>query len=194
MQLKNYPEDDGKRVWLTDNELGRLLGRAQNTEQKIAFGLGARSGLRAAEIVAVTPPDIVESQAGKFVRVWEGKGSKYRESPVPLDLAATIEAYADTRDEDVDVPLVPRTTRSLERWVKKAANNLRAEEKDEGWKFVTPHDLRRTWGTLLVECDVEPGMVMEWGGWEDWETFREHYLGAYSMKKQIQEREKVNWL
>jgi len=36
--------------------------------------------------------------------------------------------------------------------------------------------------------------VMEWGGWEDWETFRESYLGHYSAKKQREERDKVGWL
>jgi hypothetical protein len=35
---------------------------------------------------------------------------------------------------------------------------------------------------------------MEWGGWEDWETFREHYLGAYSLDAQQRERQKVEWL
>jgi len=86
------------------------------------------------------------------------------------------------------------STRTFERWVHHAGDRLRAETGDEGWQFVTPHDLRRSWGTLLVEDDVEPGIIMEWGGWEDWETFREHYLGAYSMKKQRMEQEKVSWL
>ncbi len=54
------------------------------------------------------------------------------------------------------------------------------------------HDLRRTWGTLLVESGVEPGMIMEWGGWDDWETFREHYLGAYSAEMQRQQLDKVD--
>lgn len=194
MQLKNHAVKDGKKVWLTSDELTRFLATADTTPQKIAFGLGARCGLRAAEIVAVTPPDIVESQAGTFVRVWDGKGSKYRETPIPLGLAATIDAYADTRQGNADVPLVDRSTRTIQRWVETAANTLHAEDNDEGWKNLIPHDLRRTWGTLLVEDDVEPGMVMEWGGWEDWETFREHYLGAYSMTKQQEERAKVSWL
>ncbi|WP_343218003.1 tyrosine-type recombinase/integrase [Haloplanus salinarum] len=69
-----------------------------------------------------------------------------------------------------------------------------AEVIDDGWTYFGPHDLRRTWGTLLVEREVEPGLVMEWGGWEDWETFREHYLGAYSLDAQGRGREKVGWL
>jgi hypothetical protein len=60
--------------------------------------------------------------------------------------------------------------------------------------YLGPHDVRRRWGSLLVGREVEPGLVMEWGGWGDWETFREHYLGAYSLDAQQRGREKVGWL
>ncbi|MFC7173364.1 tyrosine-type recombinase/integrase [Haloplanus litoreus] len=60
--------------------------------------------------------------------------------------------------------------------------------------YLGPHDLRRTWGTLLVEREVEPGLVMEWGGWEDWDTLREHYFGAYSLDAQQRGMKKVDWL
>jgi len=65
---------------------------------------------------------------------------------------------------------------------------------DEGWSFLSAHDLRRTWGTLLVDDEIEPGLVMSWGGWEDWETFREPYLGTYSTKAKNRARDKVDWL
>jgi integrase len=65
---------------------------------------------------------------------------------------------------------------------------------DDGWSRLSAHDLRRTWGTLLVDDEVEPGLVMEWGGWEDWETFREAYLGTYSTKAKTRARAKVDWL
>ena len=35
---------------------------------------------------------------------------------------------------------------------------------------------------------------MEWGGWEDWETFRKAYLGTDSTKAKIRARAKVDWL
>jgi len=34
----------------------------------------------------------------------------------------------------------------------------------------------------------------EWGGWEDWETFREASLGTYSTKAKNRERARVDWL
>ena len=32
------------------------------------------------------------------------------------------------------------------------------------------------------------------GGWEDWETFREHYLGEFSPAALARGRRKVEWL
>lgn len=194
MRMKNYPADDGKMVWLSLEEVENLIAAAGDTQRTIAISLGARCGLRSQEVVDVTPADVVDTEAGPRVRVWHGKGDKYRETPLPEGLQMRIESYVDVGGLEPDDSLVGCSTRTFERWVHHAADRLRAETGDEGWKFVTPHDLRRSWGTLLVEDDVEPGIIMEWGGWEDWETFREHYLGAYSMKKQKQEQEKVSWL
>lgn len=194
MRLKDYDGQPGKKIWLGREEVEQLLSHANNTEKRIALGLGVRCGLRVKEIVSVTPPDIVRTPVGPRIRVWEGKGSKYRETPVPTQLVTTMETYADLRKESADVPLVDKSTRTVERWVDLTADNCRAESGDVGWQFLGPHDLRRTWGTLLVESSVEPGMIMEWGGWADWETFREHYLGAFSPEAEKREVAKVDWL
>ncbi|WP_121822856.1 tyrosine-type recombinase/integrase [Halostella salina] len=194
MKMENYDSREGKKVWLTEQQVEEFLGDADGTQQRIALGLGARCGLRVGEIVDVTPADVVETPAGARVRVWEGKGDKYRETPVPQSLASTIEAYADVRDAAADVPLVDKSTRTVERWVNRTAERRYAATSDVGWNNLGPHDLRRTWGTLLVEHDVEPGLVMEWGGWSDWDTFREHYLGAYSLDAERRQMEKVPWL
>ncbi|ADE02488.1 tyrosine-type recombinase/integrase [Haloferax volcanii] len=194
MKMQDYESKDGKKVWLSRSEVDTLLDVADGTEQRVAFALGARCGLRVAEVVEVTPDDVVDTEVGKFLRVWEGKGSKYRETPIPTDLAATIAAVGDYRDESSDTPVVDRTTRTVRNWVTKAGDQLVEETEDVGWSFLGPHDLRRTWGTLLVGAEVEPGLVMEWGGWEDWETFREHYLGAYSLEAQARGMGKIEWL
>jgi len=31
------------------------------------------------------------------------------------------------------------------------------------WQYLGPHDLRRTWGHLMIEAEVHPAMLMEWG-------------------------------
>lgn len=195
MKLENYDNKDGKKVWLRSDECRHLLDAADGTTQRVAFDLGLRCGLRGSEIVEVSPNDVTDTPIGKFVRIWEGKGDKYREVPLPDDLAATIDAIGDVRDDSTDTPVVDVTTRTVENWVKDAAAKLADQTDDIGWQYLGPHDLRRTWGTqLTTEHEVEPGLVMEWGGWENWETFRTHYLGAYSLDAQKKQMEKVDWL
>lgn len=41
-------------------------------------------------IVSITPNDIVETPAGLRVRVWDDKGSKYRETPLSLTVSADV--------------------------------------------------------------------------------------------------------
>lgn len=78
MQLEDYPEEDGKRVWLERDELTELLDvyRGNDLERYLALALAGRAGLRRQGIVDVRRRDLVETEAGRMVRVWEGKGDK----------------------------------------------------------------------------------------------------------------------
>jgi len=78
--------------------------------------------------------------------------------------------------------------------VARARDRCRAATGEEGWRFVGPHDLRRSWGVRLLEAGVLPSVVMELGGWEDWQTFRDHYLAEFSPEALRRERQKVSWL
>lgn len=192
MHLEDFDEDQGKRVWLSHDEIELFLEKVDGNEKRIALGLAARSGLRTDEIVSVTPEDVVTGPADHMVRVWAGKGEKYRETPIPSELAIRIDAT--TEDSPDHQALVDRPTRTLRRWVKAIADNCEKETGDMGWQYLSPHDLRRSWAQALLDEGVEPALVMHWGGWENWKTFREHYLGVYSPEKQQEERRKVAWL
>ncbi|MFB6302786.1 MAG: tyrosine-type recombinase/integrase [Haloferacaceae archaeon] len=192
MRRRDYDDADGKRVWLSQNELDDLLDEPDDTLRSVALALAGRCGLRRHEVVGVTPADLVDGPTGTHVRV-EGKGGHYREPPVPSDLQTKIGAYVDVADVEHDAPIVDRDPKTVERWVISAAEARREDTDDVGWADVRPHDLRRSWGTLLLEHGVEPGMVMEWGGWRDWQTFRESYLGEFSPEAVRREREKLPW-
>jgi len=130
-----------------------------------------------------------------MVRVWDGKGSKYRETPAPANLATTIETIDDFRDDPSDEPVLSvDSTRSLRRWVQGSREELAEETGDEGWHYLSTHDLRRTWATALANDEVDPLLVLDWGGWDDLETFLDHYKGMYSPAAQRRAREKVKWL
>lgn len=128
-----------------------------------------------------------------MLRVHHGKGDKYRETPIPRDLAATIRTVDDVRDAPSSASLVDITsTRSLRRWVTNAAD--RVDDDDAGWSYLTFHDLRRTWATALASEDVDPLLVCDWGGWNDLETFLDHYRGTFSPEAQKRARDGVDWL
>lgn len=198
MRLEEHEEADGSmKVWLNQNEADHLMEVIDETIVKIAIGLGLRCGLRCKEILEVRPKDIATTEGCRMVRVQSGKGDKYRETPCPESLAATISAYTDVSDTKRTDEIVDVTTRTVQRWVNRESRKaMRAEEghNDEAWKYLSPHDLRRSWGTILVGSGVEPSIVMSWGGWSDWPTFRKHYLGAQSIEMQMKEMEKVDWL
>ena len=195
MNLQQHEKREDMKVWLSQDEVVALLDAADGTQQRIAFALGARCGLRSHEVLDVAPEDIVDTDAGTMLRVWHGKGDKFRETPVPRDLATTIRTIDDVRDGSSSQSLVDITsTRSLRRWVRSAAEQLHEETEDAGWSHLGFHDLRRTWATALASEDVDPVLVCDWGGWNDLETFLEHYRGSYSPEAQQRERGKVGWL
>lgn len=202
MRLKPHPEDDGMRVWLSDDEVNALIDALGNhdrnsTLRRTAGKLGAYAGTRRQEAAAVAAVDVVSNRTGTTLRIWEtaAKNNEYRETPIPQQLATEIETLQElTGDLDPNDPVLQRSPKTLNRWVKQAAQTLHAESGDEGWLKVTYHDLRRTWGTRLLEQGVLPTVVMSWGGWTDWEVFREHYLGEFSPEAIKRERGKVEFL
>lgn len=191
MRLDDYTEKDGKRVCLTSEEIDRLVNVYEDPEKRVALMLGGRAGLRRSEIVSVTKQDFEHAPDG-FVRVWGdySKRDKYREAPVPDELEHVVSALTHGYSPEDEVVDASGTT--VWRWVQNAAEELQDETGDEGWGYLDVHDLRRSWGGhLLWNCGVLPTVVMEFGGWSDWETFAEHYMGEITPEAQQREREKV---
>lgn len=186
---------NGMKVWLAEKEIRQLLDAAEDTEQRIAFGLGARCGLRSKEWLDVQPKHVADTDAGKMLRVWDGKGSKYRETPIPSEIASMIETAGDMgAGHDTPVIRSASSTRTLRKWLSRACDRLEEQTGDEAWQFVSTHDLRRTWAGQLRAAQVDAPVVLNWGGWEDLDTFLDHYKGEDTPEVQRQEREKVAWL
>lgn len=195
MLTEPFDEKDGRRVWLSDQEVDRLLEHVDDRQRRIALALGARCGLRSHEVLDVAPAHVVDDdQVGSMIRVVAGKGDKPRETPIPPTLAESIRTVGDVRDAGVDEAIVDRSTRTLRRWVTDAAAELAETTGEDRWRFLSYHDLRRTWAGSLANSDVDEQVALLWGGWADLETFLEHYRGEASPKAQARERDKVGWL
>lgn len=194
MNLVEHDQRDDMKVWLSESELERLINQPEKIHRQIAFALAGRSGLRSHEILAVKPKHVHETDVGTVLSVPEGKGDKYRETPIPQSLSKQIDAVAQLETGEANTVVPVTATRRLRAWIQKARDQLAEDTDDDRWKHATMHDLRRTWASALSNKEVDALVVCQWGGWNDLETFLEHYDGAYSPEAQKREREKVDWL
>jgi len=190
-----FDEHDGRddyKIWLSQEEVQQLLDAPSDSQHRLAFELGVRCGFRSDEIVRVTPNHVKSTEAGHMIRIKSAKSHELRQTPLPEELATRIRTIADVRAESEDDPLIDVSTRTLRRWIDSAGDQLADETGDEMWLHVTMHDLRRTWATSLKGEDVDAMIVCDWGGWNDLETFLEHYRGKFEAQRR--QREKVDWL
>lgn len=193
--MEQYENQEGYRIVLTNNERQNLKESITNTKSRIAWSLASECGLRRNEIANVQYKHITQRDTGDYiVRVYEGKGDKYRETPCPSNLAVQIKTIEETADVDRDDHVIDHSMRTCIRHLQRAAENLQNETNKDGYNYVGMHDGRRTWANSLLDDDVSPLQVMEWGSWDDWQTFRDHYLQDFSEKHQSEEIEKVNWI
>jgi integrase len=164
------------RCWLTDSEQQDLLNvydDESDVVKRIALRLMVECGLRSDEVPRVKSEHIEPSEKADFKRlkVYIAKND-YRETIIPDDLAEQIKTISSFTGGAV----VDNSSRTVRHWVMKAAEELAdPENENDDWYKVSAHDLRRTWATNLVQSGVPADLVMDWGGWEDHSTFRDHY-------------------
>ena len=196
MFTREHDQRDDVKVWLSDDETEQLIEAADTTEREVAISLGVRCGLRSAEVLDVTPNDVTETDVvGSMLKIRNGKGDKPRQTPIPTTVKTQIETANEYRDAGNDEPIVSvSTTQSLRNWIQDTAETIATETDNDDWLQLSFHDLRRTWATHLVSKDVDPLVICDWGGWQDLETFLDHYKGQYSPDAQRRERNKVSWL
>jgi site-specific recombinase XerD len=99
-------------VALTDDELGAVLAAATSLDlaarlpwperDRALVAVLAGAGLRASELCGVNLADLTWGSE-PTIRV-RGKGSKERTVPLPPEVAATITAYLESRDQRVNAP------------------------------------------------------------------------------------------
>ncbi len=122
------------------------------------------------------PHDLVDGPRRALGGESYAKRDKYREPPVPQEVVTIAETLAYQQDDDE--PLLDVAGQRVPR-VRRAADELEEETGDRGWQYLDVHDLRRTWGTYLLEQGAIPSVVMSFGGRERLETT----FGAASLSR-----------
>jgi integrase/recombinase XerC len=151
--LPNFlPVDDAKT--LVD---GRAVGGGERRRDLAILELLYASGLRVSELAGLDVDDV--DRAERTVRV-SGKGGKQRVVPYGGAAARALEAYLARRGAD-DGPLFVNTrrgrlsTRSVHTIVRKAARAAGIPRR------VTPHTLRHSFATHLLDSGADLRMIQE---------------------------------
>jgi integrase/recombinase XerD len=139
-------------VVLSPEEVVRLLEAAPGVKYKAAFSVAYGAGLRVSEVALLKVHDIDSERM--MLRVEQGKGRKDRYamlSPLLLDLLRDWWRIARPKawlfpGQD---PLHPISTRQINRACHAAADTARITKR------VTPHTLRHSFATHLLEQNVD---------------------------------------
>jgi len=139
-------------VVLSPEEVARFLEAAPGIKYKAALSVAYGAGLRVSEVVSLKVSDIDSKRM--MLRVEQGKGRKDRHamlSPVLLELLR--DWYRIARPQGWlfpgQNPVNPMTTRQLTRACHAAA------QMAELTKRVTPHTLRHSFATHLLEQNID---------------------------------------
>ena len=143
---------------LSVEEVTRLLDGAPGPKYKAALGTAYGAGLRVCEVVALKVTDI--DSARMLIRVEQGKGRKDRHAMLSPQLLELLRVWwREGRRRGVMLPhgwlfpgsnpVTPLSTRQLNRAVHAAAKAAGISKR------VTPHTLRHSFATHLLEQDVD---------------------------------------
>jgi integrase/recombinase XerD len=143
---------------LTPDEVGRLLEAAPGPglKYKAALGIAYGAGLRGGEVVMLRVSDIDSKRM--LIRVEMGKGRKDRHAMLSPQLLDLLRAWwRQSRSQSWLFPgqdqIQPLTARQLNR-----VCHMAADAAGLG-SWVTPHTLRHSFATHLLESDIDVRVI-----------------------------------
>ncbi len=137
---------------LSPEEVARLLEAAPGPKYKAALSAAYGAGLRVSEVVALKVSDIDSKRM--LLRIEQGKGRKDRYAMLSPQLLELLRDWWRIARPPVWLfpgqnPVNPLTTRQLNRAVHAAAQRAHITKR------VTPHTLRHSFATHLLEQNID---------------------------------------
>lgn len=150
-------------IILSRDEVLQLINAAPTQKSKLMIQLLYASGLRVSECLNLKATDLELDQGFGWVR--HGKGDKDRMFLVPEELAKDFKQYLkDFAGQYVFGSDKPPTPRNAQKIIKRAAANAGIT------KPVTPHKLRHSFATHLLENGTDVRVIQKLLGHSDLST------------------------
>jgi integrase/recombinase XerD len=157
-RLTVVPQPRKLPMVLSVEEVARLLEAAPGPKYKAALGTAYGAGLRVSEVVALKASDIDSTRM--LIRIEQGKGRKDRHAMLSPQLLELLRAWwREGKRRGAMLPqgwlfpgrnpVTPLSTRQLNRAVHAAAQAAGIRKR------VTPHTLRHSFATHLLEQDID---------------------------------------
>lgn len=147
----------------------------------------AQTGLRVSELTGLRRRDIV---LGRSAHIWcEGKGRKYRPTPLRRDVESALKAWVEEQRLAPDAFVFPSSaggrlsTDAAERLVTKHLITARNTCPSLVEKNVTPHVLRHSTAMSLLKRGVDRSVIALWLGHESVETTQMYLHADLKMKE-----------
>lgn len=153
-------------IVLTKEEVQSLIDAAEFEKTKIMIAMLYATGLRVSELVNLTPNNINFEEGTGWVR--KGKGSKDRLFKIGFEIIPFLKNYLKKNQDNKyllskDKPL---TIRNIQLIIKRVASRAGINKK------ISPHTLRHTFATHLLEQGENLVAIQELLGHESLETTR----------------------
>jgi integrase len=206
-ETETNKQTNRRRCWADQHEQQALINAwDKHPERKYALRLMFEGGLRSKEVPRITTDDFERSTTNDGQTIWRVRvldsKSGSRTTVVPESVADLGFTLKNTLGISNNTPITNKTSRTIQNWVKWAAedaggyNDAQDRVDPSAWtqpdyRYFSAHDCRRTWATHLVHSGVPESVVMDWGGWEDYSTFSDHYYGEETAERTAQYLERA---
>lgn len=149
---------------LTREEIKKLIEAADTRKSKLIIQFLYSTGLRVSELVNLKVQNL--NLAEKTGKVTKGKGSKDRMFILPEKLVNELQSYLSEHPQNLYLfsREKPLTTRNIQKIIKNTAKAAQINKK------VTPHTLRHSYATHLLESGTDIRIIQTLLGHENLNT------------------------
>ncbi len=198
MRIEKNQDGKTHKVWLNSQDFKDLRNAAKGYREDLIIRLGGKAGLRSFEIPQIKPKHMMLASNGEdyFLRIPKGKDTKNgegkpRDTYLPKDIHRDLHIYVNENHIGKNQKIFNITPRRIQQIISETGECATINTENEGFKKISSHDLRRYFGhSMLVEKRMNPEVVIEIGGWEDYQAIKP-YLSKPSEETIIEEFSRI---